>query len=121
VDSLYGFIVKYTTRTSSLDDIKNIKGVDINIVCHMMHNAYNDHFDVAILVTDNEEFVPVIELIQDEFGKQVIHMGFMADRLRGVCFGHIPLESREWDEWLRSGEVNEKRQKKYKSVLKWFG
>jgi len=103
VDSLYGYNIKYGTRIS---DGKNerIKGVDINIVCHMMHNAFQDHYDVAILVTDNEEFVPVVEMVQDEFGKQVYHMGFAEDRLRATCFGNIPIEQPDYNKWLPKKE-----------------
>lgn len=99
VDSLHGFNIKYGMR-SIINDQVRIKGVDINIVCHMMHNAFQDNFDVAILLSDSEEFVPVVEMVQDEFGKQVYHLGFNADRLRATCFGNIPLENEKYNKWL---------------------
>lgn len=99
IDSLYGFNIKYGMRSIINDEVR-IKGVDINIVCHMMHNAFQDNFDVAILLSDSEEFVPVVEMVQDEFGKQVYHLGFNADRLRATCFGNIPLENEKYNGWL---------------------
>lgn len=99
VDSLYGFNIKYGARISDGHKVR-IKGVDVNIVCHMMHNAFQNHYDVAILVSDNEEFTPAVEMVQDEFGKQVYHMGFAADRLRATCFGNIPLEMEAFSSWL---------------------
>jgi uncharacterized LabA/DUF88 family protein len=103
IDSLYGYNIKYGMR-SIIDDKVKIKGVDINIVCHMMHNAFQDNYDVAILISDNEEFVPAVEMVQDEFGKQVYHIGFSADRLRATCFGNIPLEVDKYNAWLREVE-----------------
>lgn len=92
VDSLQGFIIRYGFKSYR----KEPKATDTHLVCQMLIGAFQDEYDVCILVSDDDEFIPPIELVQNMFGKRVIHAGFQADRLRAIAFGHIPFESAEF-------------------------
>lgn len=47
------------------------KQVDIALVNDLLMHAYRDNFDVAIIVTGDEDFIPAIESVCDE-GKLVV-------------------------------------------------
>lgn len=109
MDCRNGYIVKYGTRAGAFIRRKDNqkpeihwgeeKGVDAEIVCQMLMGAFQNHYDVAILMSDDSDYLPAVTRVQDFFGKKVIHAGFMAHRLRERCYGHIPLE--EADQHLR--------------------
>ena len=41
------------------------KGVDVNLVSDMVYHAAMKNYDYALIVTSDQEFVPVIERVQD--------------------------------------------------------
>ncbi len=100
IDSLFGFIIKYGIKYKSEGTMIE-KGVDIHLVCQMLLGAFRNEFDSCILLSDEDEFIPAIEIIQNYYGKQVHHAGFQADRLRAACFGNIPLEQEFYHQWLK--------------------
>lgn len=91
VDSLFGFIIKYGIGYRTQSGLSS-KGVDVNLVCQMLVGAFENEYDICILVSDDDEFIPSIEIVQNFYGKQVYHAGFEPDRLRAACFGNIPFE-----------------------------
>ncbi len=104
LDRQNGFIVKYGTRAGSPVPGPNgeqqwgkEKGVDTEIVCQMLMGAFRDHYDVAILMSDDADYLPAVDRVQDFFGKRVIHAGYKATLLRARCYGHIPLERADAD------------------------
>jgi uncharacterized LabA/DUF88 family protein len=104
LDRKNGYIVKYGTRAGAYIKERKIhwgeeKGVDAEIICQMLVGAFQDHYDVAILMSDDADYLPAVTRVQDFLGKRVIHAGFGAVALRERCYGHIPLE--EADEHLR--------------------
>lgn len=46
------------------------KEVDVALACEVMEHALNDHFDVAIIVSGDRDFVPAIKKVQSS-GKRV--------------------------------------------------
>jgi hypothetical protein len=67
------------------------KGVDTSIVSELFEGAINNAYDVAILVSNDSDFVPAIKTIQDRLNKQIIHAGFRTGggAVRTACWGHI--------------------------------
>ncbi|MGX5719453.1 NYN domain-containing protein [Shinella zoogloeoides] len=70
------------------------KGVDTQIVTDLFAGAINDSYDVALLVSNDSDYVPAIEVIQDRLNKQIIHVGFKSggDAIRTACWSHITLD-----------------------------
>lgn len=91
VDSLYGFIIKYGIGYKKGDKLHS-KGVDVNLVCQMLVGAFEDKYDICVLVSDDDDFIPAVEIVQNFYGKQVYHAGFQGDRLRAACYGNVDLE-----------------------------
>ena len=48
------------------------KGSDVNLAVHLMKDACENRFEVAIVVTNDSDFALPIEIIKREFGKAVI-------------------------------------------------
>jgi len=55
--------------------VRYSKGEDILLACDMVKGAYSNHYDVAILVTGDGDFVPAVQAVQDA-GKPVIVAAF---------------------------------------------
>ncbi len=64
----YGFTVE--ARDSYDDETRSQKEVDVKMACTILEQAYSDTFDVAIVVSGDRDFVPVIESIKS-MGKKV--------------------------------------------------
>lgn len=50
--------------------------VNAQIIVDMLNSARLDNYDIAILVSSNNVFVPAVESIQENYGKQVEHVFF---------------------------------------------
>ena len=69
------------------------KGVDTEIASQMLSMAWNGAYDVAVLVSDDKDFVPVVEALRLK-GVKVIHARPSANGgqiLDNVCFDVIEL------------------------------
>lgn len=88
LDRIQRFIVTYGTRNKKGSE----KGVDTEIVCQMLELGFQDRYDIAILLSDDADYIPVVKRLEENYGKRVIQAGYERSRLRGACFGHIPLE-----------------------------
>lgn len=62
------------------------KQVDIQLTTDLLLNAVRRNFDVAIVVTQDQDFVPVIQAVQLE-GRLVVlwHMGELSQKLKSVA------------------------------------
>ena len=95
-----GFIVKYGNRTAPYRDnetgqykLGKEKGVDAEIICQMFMGAHLDNYDVAVLLSDDNDYLPVITRVQDYFSKKVIQVGFLPNtKIRSEAYSHIKLE-----------------------------
>jgi hypothetical protein len=70
------------------------KGVDTRIVTDLFSGAINGTYDVALLVSNDSDFCPAIQTIQDRLDKRIIHVGFRrgGDEIRSSCWSHIVLD-----------------------------
>ena len=68
------------------------KGVDTRITTAMISLAWIDNYDVAILVSSDRDFVPVVEFLETR-GKKVVHGAFPpgAAELTRKCWGSIDI------------------------------
>lgn len=69
------------------------KGVDTSIAIELFHYALDNLYDKAILVSNDEDFVPAIEYIQRR-GNHIIHAGFKNQgfAVKKACWDHIDFE-----------------------------
>ena len=69
------------------------KGVDTSIAIELFHFALDNVYDRAILISNDEDFVPAIEYIQRR-GNHIIHAGFKNQgfAVKKACWAHINLE-----------------------------
>ncbi len=77
------------------------KGVDVLISVDMMSKAYENHYDVAIVIMGDRDFLPLIKSIKDYTGKRIF----------GVVFEKSYAEelSREFDKKLVLNEIEIKK------------
>lgn len=70
------------------------KGVDASIVTDLFSGAINNAYDVAVLVSNDSDFVPAIQTIQERLNKQIVHVGFKqgGDHVRTAAWSHIILD-----------------------------
>jgi uncharacterized LabA/DUF88 family protein len=52
------------------------KMLDTHIATDLIGDATFDVFDVALLVSEDSDFVPAVEFVQEMRGKHVVHVGF---------------------------------------------
>lgn len=70
------------------------KGLDARIAVEMLSGALDGHFDVAVLFSDSDELVPVVETVQSVFNKKVVHIGEpeTARHLRAAAWANAPFD-----------------------------
>ena len=66
------------------------KGVDTRLTTAMISLAWVDNYDVAVLVSSDRDFVPVVEFLETK-GKKVVHGAFppAAAELTQKCWASI--------------------------------
>jgi uncharacterized LabA/DUF88 family protein len=74
-DALRAEGLRVITRESFCPDSDQQKEVDVAMACEMLEHAIKDHFDTAIVVSGDRDFLPAIEKVQNE-GKTVELAGF---------------------------------------------
>lgn len=71
------------------------KGVDSNLVADLLALAWEDAFDIAVIVSDDADFVAAIEYLKRK-AKKVYHASFLrlqhGQELKKLSFGVIDLE-----------------------------
>ena len=62
-----GFTVKTRKVKCDINDptVVEQKGVDVELACDMLTFAIKDYYDVAILISGDGDFVPVVERVKD--------------------------------------------------------
>ena len=71
-----------------------IKGDDVYLATDLIKGAYEDLYDIAIIVSGDADFIPAIKLVQKK-GKKVINAFFPKSSsylLRDCCNGSINLK-----------------------------
>lgn len=64
------------------DKNKKSKGVDIALATDFLSNAYNDNFEVAVLVAGDGDYIPLISEVK-RLGK-VVYLAFFLDKVYGM-------------------------------------
>jgi uncharacterized LabA/DUF88 family protein len=69
------------------------KTLDTRIATDLIGDASFELYDVAVLVTEDSDFIPAVEFVQEMRGKPVVHVGFgsYTNELRAVCRHRIDL------------------------------
>jgi uncharacterized LabA/DUF88 family protein len=69
------------------------KMLDTHIATDLIGDATFDVYDIALLLSEDSDFVPAVEFVQEMRSKQVIHVGFggQINDLRGKCRHRIDL------------------------------
>jgi uncharacterized LabA/DUF88 family protein len=69
------------------------KTLDTRIATDLIGDATFEVYDMALLVTEDSDFIPAVEFVQEMRGKHVVHVGFGShtNELRSVCRHRIDL------------------------------
>ena len=69
------------------------KMLDTFIATDLIGDATFDAYDIALILSEDSDFVPAVEFVQEMRNKQVIHVGFggHSNELRSVCRHRIDL------------------------------
>jgi uncharacterized LabA/DUF88 family protein len=73
------------------------KTLDTRIATDLIGDATFELYDVAILVSEDSDFIPAVEFVQEMRGKHIVHVGFggHSSELRSVCRHRIDLGKAE--------------------------
>ena len=52
------------------------KGVDVLLAVDMLTKAYENHYDIAVFIGGDRDFIPLIKAVKDQAGKQVYGVVF---------------------------------------------
>jgi uncharacterized LabA/DUF88 family protein len=71
------------------------KGIDTAIVTDMIKLAWEDSYDIAVLVSGDRDFIPAVELL-DAKGRKVVHAGFSPEGmdLARKCWASFDMKTR---------------------------
>lgn len=69
------------------------KAIDGEIVCQMLDGAAGDHYDLAVLVADHNNYLPAVRRIHEQYGKRVIYAGLAPNcLLRAECYARMDID-----------------------------
>ena len=70
------------------------KGIDSSIITDLLAGAFDETYDVAVLISGDADFAPAVEYTQKKTDKQVVQAFFKdrGDELRNACWSHVFLE-----------------------------
>ena len=69
------------------------KMLDTHIATDLIGDATFDVYDIALIVSEDSDFVPAVDFVQEMRNKQVVHVGFGShmNELRSKCRHRIDL------------------------------
>jgi len=82
-------------KKSGLHKLSKEKGIDILLVADLLKGAFQEKYELALLVTGDADFVPAVELVQ-LLKKDVVNIHCYAgssSELRNKCDSHIKIDS----------------------------
>jgi len=92
ISQLDGFIVHFElSRHNEEGKIKEY-GVDANIACQMLLGAFRDQYDVGVIVSNDQDFIPAIDMVQKSYGKKIYHLG-PSFQIKSACYGSLNYEN----------------------------
>jgi uncharacterized LabA/DUF88 family protein len=84
------------------------KMLDTHIATDLIGDATFDVYDIALIVSEDSDFVPSVDFVQEMRNKHVVHVGFggYANELRSKCHHRIDLgRDRLFRRMQRSGDA----------------
>jgi hypothetical protein len=60
------------------------KGSDVNLATYLLVDAFDDKFDVAVIVSNDSDLKEPIRMVRDRFGKQIVLFGPKTTRISGA-------------------------------------
>jgi hypothetical protein len=70
------------------------KGVDAAIITDLISMAFDDAYDIGVLISGDADYAPAVEYIQKKTDKQIVQAFFRqhGDELRTKCWDHVFLD-----------------------------
>jgi len=70
------------------------KGIDAAIITDLISFAFDDNYDIAVLISGDADYAPAVRYIQKKSDKQIVQAFFKAhgDELRTACWDHMFFE-----------------------------
>jgi len=68
------------SRCGFQDEVPNEKMTDVNIAVEILKDAYQDNFDVALLVSADSDLVPPVKTVRELFPSKRVVVAFPPDR-----------------------------------------
>jgi hypothetical protein len=67
------------------------KGVDAAIITDLIASAFDDNYDIGVLISGDADLAPAVRYIQKKTDKQVVQAYFRShgDELRNACWDHV--------------------------------
>lgn len=60
------------------------KGSDVNLATYLLIDAFDDRFDVAVIISNDSDLKEPISLVRSRFGKRIVLLGPKATRISGA-------------------------------------
>lgn len=60
------------------------KGSDVNLATHLLVDAFDDAFEVAVIISNDSDLKEPIRLVRDRFGKRIVLLGPKTTRISGA-------------------------------------
>lgn len=89
-DPAQGTLRGITVQTLT-PEIRVEKGVDAVIITDLISMAFDDNYDLGILISGDADHAPAVQYIQRKTDKQIVQAFFKAhgDELRNKCWDHV--------------------------------
>jgi uncharacterized LabA/DUF88 family protein len=84
-----------TGMAASSKLVSREEGVDTGLMTDLFVQALNDTYDVALLLSDDADYISAVTALQARFSKKIVHAGFggPGNRLRRACWAHIAIDT----------------------------
>lgn len=60
------------------------KGSDVNLATHLLIDAFDNSFDVAVIISNDSDLKEPISLVRSRFGKKIVLLGPKSTRISGA-------------------------------------
>ena len=60
------------------------KGSDVNLATYLLVDAFEDRFDVAVIISNDSDLKEPISLVRSRFGKKIVILGPKSTRISGA-------------------------------------
>lgn len=60
------------------------KGSDVNLATHLLVDAFDNRFEVAVIISNDSDLKEPISLVRSRFGKKIVLLGPKSTRISGA-------------------------------------